>query len=106
MTKYDNCDWKRCARTGGVTLALIGASGVGQGNGGTSLPCRGCWIQSRDANSTIKMSIGTPATAVLGITISEPGVGAQPLWIPIADIAQLYFYGTNGDIIDITYLLG
>ena len=105
-TKYDNCDWKRCARTGGVTIATIGPSGTGQGNAGVSIPCRGCWIQSRDANAAVKMSIGTAATAVLGVTIAEPGVGAQPLWIPIADIAQLYFYGTIGSVIDITYLLG
>lgn len=105
-TKYDNAEWDRCARTGGVSLAVIGGSGLGQGNAGVELPCRGCWVQTRDVNSAVKMSIGTPASAVFGVTLAEPQNGAQPMWIPISDVSQLYFYSTYNATIDIIYLLG
>ena len=105
-TKYDNMQWGRCARTGGVTAVVLSATGTGQGNDGTTLYCRGCWVQSRYGNITVKMSIGTPATAVFGVELAMPDVGAQPLWVPISDVAQLYFYGTRWDVIDIVYLLG
>lgn len=104
--KYDNAEWSRCARTGGVGIVVIGGSGLGQGNGGVPLPCRGCWVQTRDSNATVKMSIGTPASAVFGITLAEPQNGAQPMWVPISDISQLYFYTTYNAVIDIIYLLG
>jgi hypothetical protein len=105
-TKYDNKQWKRCARTGGVTLALMAATGKGQGNGGTALPCRGCWVMNRVGNGTMKMSIGAEANAVFGVELATADLGAQPLWIPISDVSQLYFYGTAGKIVDIIYLLG
>ena len=105
--KTINNDWGRCARTGGVSLAIVSAvTGLGQGNAGTPLPCRGCWIQTRDANDTVKMSIGTPASAIFGIELAEPGLGAQPLWVPIADVSELHFYSGGAATIDITYLLG
>ena len=104
--KYDNAEWNRCARTGGVGIVIIGGSGLGQGNDGVPLPCRGCWVQTRDSNATVKMSIGTPASAVLGITLAEPQNGAQPMWVPISDISQLYFYSTYNAVIDIIFLLG
>lgn len=116
-TKYDNADWKRCARTYGVTMVIIGFAGtpnVGQGNFGVSLPCRGCWVQKRENTlSTIKMSIGTPASAVFGIELGNPLLGgwpnpegASPMWVPVSDVSQLYFYGGNGASLDIMYLLG
>ena len=105
-TKYDNAKWNRCARTGGVTAVVLSAAGVGQGNDGTSLYCRGCWVHNRVGNSDIKMSIGTPATAVYGVEIAKSNNGAQPLWVPISDVAQLYFYGTRANVIDIVFLLG
>ena len=106
-TKYDNTQWTRCARTGGsVTVAI--SSNVGQGNGGTSLACRGCWVSPRSGNTgVIKMNIGAAASASLGIELSDANTGGGPLWVPVSDVAQLYFYGaTNGDDIDITYLTG
>ena len=108
-TKYNNCEWERCARTGGVTLALMAANGKGQGNGGTTLFCRGCWVQHRLPKIytvPVKMSIGQEANAVFGVELSISVLGAQPLWVPISDVAQLYFYGTEGNIVDIIYLLG
>lgn len=106
MTKYNNADPTRCARTGGVGVVTLAFVGTGQGNDGVSLPCRGCWVHSREGNNTVKMSIGTEATAVYGVELSTPDVGAQPLWVPVSDVAQLYFYGTRTDTIDIIYLLG
>lgn len=105
-TKYDNTDWSRCVSTGGVTVAILGADGTGQGNVGSILPCKGCWVHTRVDNNLVKMSIGTPATADLGVELGDPAQGAQPLWIPISDVSQLYFYGTAFEIIDIIYLLG
>lgn len=105
-TKYDNADASRCAGSGGVTLALIGADFRGQGNDGVSLPCRGCWVHRREGTDTIKMNIGAAATADLGVELGDPNEGAQPLWIPISDVAQLYFYGTPINLVDIVYLVG
>ncbi len=105
-TKYDNTDSTRCAGSGGVTLALLAGDGTGQGNDGVSLPCRGCWVQRREGGNTIRMNIGEAATADLGVELGDPEAGAMPLWVPISDIAQLYFYGGATDIVDIIYLLG
>ena len=105
-TKYDNKRWYRCARTGGVVAVVLSATGYGQGNDGTALPCRGCWVQNRYGNNVVKMSIGMAATAVFGVELATPEVGAQALWVPVSDVAQLYFYGTRADAIDIIYLLG
>ena len=102
-TKYDNTDWFRLARTGGVLSVTLGAGGVGRGNDGVSLPCRGCFVQIRgDADVWIDDIDG----AGLGPFIPGAAVGHQPMWIPISDVAQLYFGGSNRDIVDIIYLLG
>ena len=114
-TKYDNADWKRCARTYGVIQLIIGfpaTPNTVQGNYGVSLPCRGCWVQKRENTlPTIKMSIGTPATAVFGVELGDADSwvdeeSALPLWVPVSDVSQLYFYGEDGTSIDIMYLLG
>ena len=105
--KYNNAEWGKCARTGGVSLAIVsGVTGLGQGAAGVETPCRGCWIQTRDANETVKMSIGTPASAIFGVELAEPGLGAQPLWVPVADVSELHFYSAAAATIDITFLLG
>lgn len=104
-TKYDNTDWFRIARTGGATTAVIVAGGVGQGNAGVSLPCRGCWVQSRIVDAG---NIWLGASDGVGIGPFLPGVleGSQPMWIPISDVAQLFFEGGVGMVVDIVYLLG
>jgi len=105
-TKYDNSQI-RVARTGGAVTVAI-ASNVGQGNGGTSLPCRGCFVSPRSNNTAvIRMNIGAAASATAGIELSDADTGGGPLFVPISDVAELYFYGaTNGDDVDIVYLLG
>lgn len=105
-TKYDNKRWGRCAGSGGVTRATLMVGGKGRGNEGVSLPCRGCWVQRREFGDTTKMNIGAEADADLGVELGDPQAGAMPLWVPISDVAQLYFYGTVTDIVDIIYLLG
>jgi len=105
-TKYDNTDSTRCAGSGGVTLTLLAADGTGQGNDGVSLPCRGCWVQRRERCTTIRMSIGEAATADLGVELGDPVAGAMPLWVPVSDISQLYFFGAFNEVVDIIYLLG
>lgn len=107
VTKYDNMVWTRCARTGGAVTVAI-ADNVGQGNGGTSLPCRGCWVSPRSGNTgTIRMNIGSAASATAGMELSDADTGGGALFVPISDVAELYFYGgTNGDDVDIVYLLG
>ncbi|MCP5019657.1 MAG: hypothetical protein GY938_30890 [Ketobacter sp.] len=94
------------------------SSNVGQGNGGTSLPCAGCFVQPAIANTeVVKMNIDVAASATLGVDLQRPHINdgtdeygaaaAQPLWVPIDDVASLYFYSADANaIIDIMYLKG
>ena len=73
-SKYDNHAVDRCARTGGAVRVTL-SSNVGQGNGGTSLPCRGCWVQAVIANTdVIRMNIGTDASATVGVDLARPHI--------------------------------
>ena len=113
MSKYTGARLRIC-RTGG-SVRVTCSTNVGQGNGGTSLPCKGCWVQAVAANSSlVKMNIGIAASATLGVDLGRAFISGttasgavQPLWIPISDVAQLYFYSADANaIIDITYLVG
>ncbi len=113
MSKYTGARLRICRTGGSVKVTL--SSGVGQGNGGTSLPCKGCWVQSAIANTeVIKFNLGVAASTDLGVELARQyvsgttaGAAAQPLWIPISDVAELYFYSADTDaIVDITYLVG
>ena len=97
---------QRIRSTGGSVRVTI-ASNVGQGNGGTSLPCAGCYVSCPTANTgPVRMNIGAAASATVGIEIGEAGLMGVP-WLPIDDVANLYFYsGTDGDVIDILYFKG
>ena len=102
-TKYDNTDWFRLSRTGGATIATLGAFGRGYGNGGVSLPCKGCFVQPRFREGAYITVEGAPG---IGPHFAGAAVGQQPTYIPISDVAQLLFSGRTGDIIDIVYLIG
>ena len=105
-TKYDGKRIEIC-RTGG-SVRVTTSSNVGQGNGGTSIPCRGCFVScpSTNSNTVCKMNIAAAASATLGIDIPK-GTVSTPLFVPISDVAKLYFYSDDdGGIIDILYLLG
>lgn len=108
MSKYANrLSAQARLATGGGSVKVTISSNVGQGNGGTSLPCRGCWVCPEAANTGhVHMNIGAAATANLGIELSEATEGSGPLWVPIDDVAELYFYAANdSDVIHITYLI-
>ena len=116
-SKYEGRSAARLARTGG-SVRVTCATNVGQGNGGTGLAVMGCWVSPAIANTeVVKMNIGAAASATLGVDLQrqhindgtdEYGASASiPLWVPIADVSELYFYSADADaIIDITYLLG
>lgn len=116
-TKYANKLAHTIMSSGGsVKVAL--SSGTGQGNGGTSLPCAGCFVQAAQANTeVVKMNIGAAATANLGVELGrqhlndgtdEYGAAAcQPMFVPTDDVSNLYFYSADADaIVDILYLVG
>lgn len=103
-TKYDNTDWFRLSRTGGATITTLGPGGIGYGNGGVSLPCKGCFVQPRYKEGAY---IAEEGVVGIGPYLAGAALGQQPTYIPISDVAQLYFSGgRTGDIIDIVYLLG
>ena len=114
MSDYANSTMK--IRKGGGSVRVTLATNVGQGNGGTSLPCAGCWVQPVLANTeVVKMNIGAAASATLGVDLQRPHINdgtdeygaaaAQPIWVPIDDVSKLYFYSAQADaVVDITYL--
>lgn len=113
MGIYTNAEGMRiCGGGGAVRVSL--SSGTGQGNGGTSLPCKGCYIQAALANTDeVYMNIGAAASSSLGIELGRQGIDAnqqascQPLWVPIDDVASLYFYSADADaVVDILYFVG
>lgn len=104
-TKYANTNANTISSSGGHVRVTI-ASTIGQGNGGTSLVCKGCLV-SCPANNTgpVRMAIGEAASATVGIELPEAAY--QIPFIPVDDVSSLYFYSaTNGDIIDIAYFRG
>lgn len=102
----------------GGAVAVTIASNVGQGNGGTSIPCKKVLVQGAISNaSPIMMNINAAATSVLGIALPSRGnLGVSitafisttpvppPLEIEIDDVNKLYFWGaTDGDYVNILY---
>ena len=120
-TKWNNADWTRLARDYGVIeVTTDWRTGQAQANDGVSLPCRGCYVQMREYQwaDRIKMAVGTPATAVFGVTLGvaisgevdgsgDPLIqGATFLWVPVSDVSQLYFYSADTATVDIMYFFG
>jgi len=107
MSKYKTARTNIISQSGGSVRVTIDSDSVGQGNGGTALSCKGCWVSPASANSGItKMNISAAAESDVGIELSDSDTGGGPLFVPIDDVDKLYFYGTAGDYIDITYLKG
>jgi hypothetical protein len=114
MSKYENTRGDRIRGTGGSVKVSL-SSGTGQGNSGTALSCSGCFVQAALANTAVvKMNIGAAASANLGVELGrqhindgtdEYGASAcQPLYVPIDDVSDLYFYSSDADaVVDITY---
>jgi len=115
MSKYENSSCLNRSSGGAVRVTL--SSGVGQGNGGTSIPCAGCYVQAALANTDeVYMNIGVAASASVGIELGrqhindgtdEYGAAAcQPLWVPTDDVSNLYFYSADADaVVDILYFV-
>ncbi len=114
-TNYSGANGARIQSHGGPVRVTC-VSNEGQGNGGTSLPCAGCWVQAAiDNTEVVKMSIDVAATAVLGVDLARPQIydgtteasaaAAQPMWVNIDDVSKIYFYSVDANaIIDILYL--
>ena len=105
---------QRIRGTGGAVRVTC-SSDVGQGNGGTSLPCAGCFVQAAIGNTeVVRMNIDVAASASVGIDLARPFISgttaacaAQPMWVPIDDVSSLYFYSADANaIIDILYVKG
>lgn len=117
MGVYANADAQRIRGSGGAVRVTC-STNVGQGNGGTSLPCLGCFVQAAIGNTeVVRMNIGIAASNTVGIDIGRPHINdgtdeygaaaCQPMWVAIDDVASLYFYSADADaIIDILYFKG
>jgi len=113
MTKYAGMQANRIVPDGSHVRVTL-SSGTGQGNGGTSLPCKGCYVQAAiDNTEVVRMNIGAAASSSVGIDLGRPETDSnntgscQPMWVPIDDVAELYFYSADANgIVDILYLLG
>lgn len=112
-----NTDLNKVPKDGGAVAVTI-ASKAGQGNDGTSLPCKKVWVQGALSNASYTMmNVNTAATSVLGICIPNSGVLAAtitaivsttmvppPMEFEIDDVSKLYFWNaTDGDIVNIVY---
>lgn len=112
-TKYNGSS-SNTISSGGGSIRVTITSNVGQGNGGTSLPCKGCIIVSNGTD--VRVNIGSACTAITGIPVPWFGHSTtatqtysvyNTLFLPVDDVANLYFYGATNDIVvDILYFLG
>ena len=115
MGKYYRARTNILSQSGGAVRVTL-SSGTGQGNGGTALDCKGCYVSCVTANTeVVKMNIGIAASATVGVdlarnfkddTNNSAGV-ANPFFVPVDDVSLLYFYSGDADaIVDIMYLRG
>lgn len=109
MSDYNGAPFTR-VRNGGGHVRVTLVTNVGQGNGGTSLPCLGCFVQPLAANTAlVRVNVGVAASATVGIDLpfSAAGTASVPTFIPVDDVANLYFYSSQADaVIDVLYLKG
>jgi len=114
MSKYAGMQTNRIVPDGSYVRVTL-SSGTGQGNDGTSLPCKGCYVQAVDSNTdVVRMNIGAEASDSVGIDLGRQYVSGttasgacQPLFVPIDDVASLYFFSGDSDaVVDILYLTG
>jgi hypothetical protein len=111
-----NSDLNLVPKDGTAVRVDIGAATTGQGNGGTSLPCKKVLVQAALSNAGyVMMNINAAATSVLGICLPSGPLGTPitavistavmppPLEYDIDDVSKLYFKGVNGDSVNIIY---
>jgi len=78
----------RICTSGGAVRVTLGTTTDDRGNGGTSLPCKGCWVQASDASTdVVRMNIGAAADDDIGIDLGRPYISGttasgacQPMW--------------------------
>jgi len=114
---YTNTSVDLVPKDGGAVAVTI-ASSVGQGNGGTSIPCKKVYVQGAISNASYTMmNINAAATSVLGIGLPNGGgmgtsitvfvstqITPPPMSLEIDDVNKLYFWNkTDGDIVNILY---
>jgi hypothetical protein len=104
-TQYFNTSLGIVPGEGGSVRVTI-ASNAGQGNDGTSQPCKKVWLISD--NNDVRVTIGEDCTATTGIPVpwwdATNHVSPAPLEIEIDDVSKLYFYGaTDAKVVDILY---
>lgn len=87
----------------GVTLSTVAQ----QANAGAELPCRECFITANAGAISCHVAINTSVNVSLGCIVPCASVagGLQPipLRLPIDDVAKLWFFGTSGSIVNITF---
>ena len=109
MSKFYSTSLNRVPGSGGSNRVVIPADpfqirgGTGAG-GAASVPCKECWIEAANGDSTVRVNIGSACTATTGLHVPEQGVDYRYLRIPIDDLNKLYFIGAAGtDRVDILY---
>lgn len=109
MSKYANTKLGLVPSEGGAVRVTL-ADSVGQGNGGTSLPCKRVFIITDGTD--VRVNVNSAATATLGIpvpwalhdtTTDETYSQWGCLELPIDDVSDLYFHGTTGKVVDILW---
>lgn len=106
MSKYEGTSLDKVPAEGGSVRVTI-ANNAGRGNGGTSLPCKKCWIIANNEDVRIKIGEACLVTTGIPLPVFDTTNGEyQPLPLEIDDVASLYFYGaTNDVVVDILYRL-
>ena len=81
---------------------MTSVGNVSQGNGGTSLECKFCYVSAPATNTApTKFNVGAAASAILGAEIPE----GTSIVVPIDDVSKLYFYtGGAVDVVDVTWM--
>jgi hypothetical protein len=105
MTVYANGSLDRVPETTGGSVRVTIDSNAGQGNGGTSLPCKQVQIVAASGNSgNVRVRTGTACTASTGVPVPKFGTNNYMLIIDTDDVSNVYFYGSSdNDIVDILY---
>lgn len=105
---YANADSERVSTAGGVVqTACTGVTTGAQCNAGTSIPCRVVMLNvapgGNAAGVTCALNPSTVAAISLGVYVPNVSLGRGYLEIPIDDVNKLWFAGTAGDLVNLTY---
>lgn len=108
MSEFSNTPGDRVSRSGGAVQVAL-SSNEGQGNGGTSLPCRVCFVSSVPGNTKyVTVKVVTSTTISVGCVLpcgATDSVISPPLELKIDDVSKLFFYSEDADaLVNITYL--